>query len=254
MRTDGRLAGDATSVDLDAARGADFLAEGASLVERTNAAGVPLRLVGGVAIALHCDRLLQGRPHRDFGDLDAVTPAGSSRRLTAALVDCGYEPDTRFNAMQGEQRLIFEGPLGKLDVFVGLFQMCHRIDLSKRLELDSPTISVADLSITKLQIVELNEKDAVDTELLLREHELGEGHGDHIDTTRLAEVVRDDWGLWRTMTKTLATLKGRGEEIAADRAAALLDVLDDAPKSRGFKLRARVGERVRWYELPDEVG
>jgi Uncharacterised nucleotidyltransferase len=229
--------------------GAALMAEGQTVVARMDAAGLPLRLLGGVAIALHCG----GGAHRSFADLDTITTGKAARKVAAELAAAGYEPHVRFNAMHGDRRLAFDGPNGKLDVFVGRFEMCHRIDLDGRLTLESPTITATDLLLTKLQIVELNEKDVADAALLLRAHELGEGDGDHIDRVRMSAVTKDDWGLWRTMTGALTTIAGRAPNVAA-KAVALAAVLEAAPKGRAFKLRARVGERKRWYSLPDEVG
>jgi hypothetical protein len=231
---------------------AGLLAKSRELVDHAERAGVPLRLLGGVGIALHCPRILGGHPHRSFADVDAVTSPQMARRLASVVIELGYEPNTRFNAMHGDRRMMFTGPSGKLDVFVGRFEMCHRVDLSGRLGLEQQTLPATDLLITKLQIVELNEKDAVDAALLLREHSLGEGDGDHIDVLRLHEVVRDDWGLWRTMTKTLTALGDRVTGVAG-RSSEVARVLDQAPKGRAFRMRARIGEHKRWYELPEDV-
>jgi hypothetical protein len=121
------------------------------------------------------------------------------------------------------------------------------------LQLESPTLTVSDLLVTKLQVVELNAKDAEDAALLLRTHGLGRGHGDQVDLDYLAELVSDDWGLWRTLTHTLERLEELEPEVAVP-ARALRAVLDETPKGRRFRMRAKVGERKRWYELPDEVG
>src|SRR6202030_4206358 len=123
-----------------------------------------LRLLGGAAIILHSG----GRPHRELGDLDAATRRSDGRALAGALATVGYEAEPRFNALHGDRRLIFHGPHGKLDVFVEVFEMCQRIELGPRLPLDSPTLPVSDLLLTKLQVVELNAKDADDAALLLR--------------------------------------------------------------------------------------
>src|SRR5712692_1732460 len=205
-----------------------------------------LRLLGGAAIVLHTS----GAAHREIADLDSATRRSDTRRLAAALVGRGYEPEARFNALHGERRLIFYGPAGKLDVFVDSFEMCHRIELASRLDLDTPTLTVSDLLLTKLQVVELNAKDAHDAALLLREHELGSGAGDHLDVEYLARLVGDDWGLWRTISGTLQRVAEFEPEVAP-KARKPSDALDEAPKSRRFQLRARIGERKRWYELPD---
>ncbi|HVW46068.1 MAG TPA: hypothetical protein VHA76_03375 [Solirubrobacterales bacterium] len=227
--------------------------ESIALTDATAAAGIELSLLGGAAIFLHCPQSIAAGPYRELADLDAVTTRRSAGDLTAALEGRGYEPDARFNAMHGDRRMIFQGPRGKLDVFVDVFEMCHTIDLRDRVGVEARTLPVADLLATKLQIVELNEKDARDAAALLREHELGRGPGDHVDVDYLADLVGSDWGLWRTLTGTLASL-ARLEPDVADRAGELRDAFEAAPKSRGWKLRARVGERKRWYELPEEVG
>ncbi len=225
-----------------------LLDEGAALVRSTQQQGSTLRLLGGAAVIMHCS----GTPHREIGDLDGVTRRADVRQLTGVLQQRGYQPETRFNALHGDRRLIFHGSAGKLDIFVDTFDMCHKIELAGRLALDSPTIPVTDLLVTKLQVVELTEKDASDLAELLRHHALGSGPGDHFDVPYLEGLVADDWGLWRTLTGTLARLPELQPGVA-EQARALGQLFDDAPKGRRWRLRARLGDRKRWYELPDEV-
>jgi hypothetical protein len=225
-----------------------LLEEGGALVRSAQEGGATLRLLGGAAVILHCS----GTPHRDIGDLDAVTTRADVSRLTQVLQQRDYQPETRFNALHGDRRLIFHGSAGKLDIFVDTFDMCHRIELAGRLGLDSPTIPVTDLLLTKLQVVELTAKDAGDLAELLSHHALGSGPGDHFDVPYIESLVTDDWGLWRTLTGTLTRLAELHASVA-EQSRALRQLLDDAPKGRRFRLRARLGERKRWYELPDEV-
>jgi hypothetical protein len=225
-----------------------LVSEGVALVQSAQREGTTLRLLGGAAVVVHGS----GVPYREIGDLDAVTGRKDVKRLTALLAQRGYEAQTRFNALHGDRRLIFYGPAGKLDVFIERFEMCHRLELGPRLALDSPTIPVTDLLVTKLQVVELNEKDARDLAELLRHHPLGAGDGDHFDTEYLGALVGDDWGLWRTLTGTLDRLPALVPDVA-EQSAALRRALDDAPKGRRWRMRARVGERKRWYELPDDL-
>ncbi len=232
---------------------AALVAEGVALVGEMDTRGLTVRLLGGAGIVLHCERTLGGTPHREIADLDVLIPRAEARKVGAALATAGYEPEARFNALHGDRRMIFHGPAGKLDVFVGAFEMCHRLELNGRIALDKPTLTVSDLLLTKLQIVELNAKDAQDAALLLREHALGHGDGDQVDVDYLAGLVAGDWGLWRTTTGTLRRL-AELEPTVAPRAHELESVLTEVPKSRAFKMRARVGEHKRWYELPDEIG
>jgi hypothetical protein len=222
--------------------------EGLVLVDAMQQEGATLRLLGGAAVVIHCS----GTPHREIGDLDAVTRRADVKLVAKILEGRGYQAESRFNALHGDRRLIFHGSAGKLDIFVDTFDMCHKIDLTGRLALDTPTIPAADLLLTKLQVVELNDKDAQDLGQLLAHHELGNGPGDHIDVAYIAALVRDDWGLWRTVSGTLSRLPELQPEVA-DASRALRQLLDDAPKGRKFRLRATIGDRRRWYELPDEV-
>lgn len=228
-------------------------AEGVALVDDMAHRGLTLRLLGGAAVFEHCPRAVAGGPYRDLADLDAMTARRDVRALSAALAERGYEPEERFNAMHGDRRQIHHGPEGKLDLFVDSFEMCHVIDLRDRLGLEPRTLTVADLLLTKLQIVELNDKDALDARALLAEHELAEGPGDHVDVAYMSSVLASDWGLWRTVTGTLAKLARMHPDVSG-RAEQLLGVFESAPKTRSWRLRARIGERKRWYELPDEVG
>lgn len=225
---------------------------GRRLTAAAAAEGVVLRPIGGVGVLLHCPLALARGPHREFGDLDVAAPSQGSRRVGEVFEAEGYEPDRRFNAMQGDRRMIFHGDVGKVDVFIGAFEMCHRIEFSDRLSLEPETVTVSDLLLTKLQVVELNEKDVQDIALLLSEHPIAIGAGDHVDADYVGTVAGDDWGLWRTATGTLRTVAELRPDIA-QRATELVDALQAAPKTRRFRIRARVGERKRWYELPDEI-
>jgi hypothetical protein len=229
-----------------------LIEEGVGLARAGDSAGLRLRLLGGVGVVAHCPGVLGGRPHREIADIDVAVPRREARALAGFLEGRGYTSNKRFNALHGDTRMIFHGPQGKLDVFVGSFSMCHALELDSRLDLDSPALTATDLLLTKLQIVELNAKDAHDASVLLTEHPLQPGDGDHIDVAYVARLTSEDWGLWRTVTATLHRL-GELYPAVADRCRELRAAIDAAPKSRRFKLRARVGERVVWYELPEET-
>ena len=237
-----------------AARNRELLDEALRVIDRGREAGVEARLIGGLAILHHDPELRARGGWRAINDIDLMVPSGQHRLIARVLVEAGYSAEERFNALNGHRRMVFHGAEWDLDVLVGIFEMCHRIDMSERFALDYPTLPVTDLLLTKLQIVKLNAKDAGDTVDVISSHALGEGPGDHIDLARLRELVRDDWGLWRTITGTLETVSATGPpSLVAERVAALRAALDEAPKSARWKLRARVGDRVPWYVLPDEV-
>jgi hypothetical protein len=226
--------------------------EGMGLAQAADEAGLKLRLLGGVGVVAHCPKVLAGKPHREIADIDVAVTRRDARALTGFLEGRGYTAEKRFNALHGDTRMIFHGPAGKLDVFVGSFAMCHELELDTRLGLDAPALTATDLLLTKLQIVELNAKDAHDASVLLTEHPVQSGDGDHIDAAYISRLTGDDWGLWRTVTATLHRLSELYPAVT-DRCRQLSDAIEAAPKTRRFKLRARVGERVRWYELPEET-
>jgi len=242
----------------------DVVAEGRRLLGEAEGAGVPLRLLGGVAIRLRAPREPPPEFARSYGDLDFVTTRRARRDTPGFFRGQGYEPHTSFNALHGQDRLLFFDTENdrQVDVFVGAFSMCHRIPLDDRLELDPISIPLAELLLTKLQVIELNEKDVRDTLSMLLDHPVGEGDGDMLNAGQVARLCADDWGLWRTITQNLTVCCGyagtfelppEARSLAEERLDALLGRIEAEPKSRAWRLRARIGDRKRWYELPEEV-
>jgi hypothetical protein len=220
---------------------------------------VPLRLLGGVAVRIRSTALPPGLT-REYKDLDFATTrkgGGDTQKLLRRL---GYEGHVGFNAMNGKERLLFfdDAHGRQVDVFVSSFRMCHEIPLEKRLEVDASTVPLAELLLTKLQIIELNEKDVRDTVAMLHAHDVTDDDSG-LNAGRVAELCGDDWGLWRTITRNLESVGQHlgGYDVphapVAERLARLQERIEAAEKSRGWRLRAKVGERKRWYELPEEV-
>jgi hypothetical protein len=242
---------------------ADIVAEGRRLLDIAVEKDVPLRLLGGVAVRLKAPELPAALA-REYKDIDfAVTKkgAGGADRL---LRDAGYQPHVSFNAMHARERgLYFDEQNGRqVDLFIDSFRMCHEIPLGDRLAVEAGTVPLAELMLTKLQIIEVNEKDIRDTLLLLHGHPIADQDDGAVNGARIAGLCASDWGLWRTITANLERCRGHvgdyelgaedSERIAA-RLDELLERIEAAPKSRGWRLRAKVGERKRWYDLPEEV-
>jgi len=241
---------------------ADVVAEGKRLLSRAQERGVALRLLGGVAIYLRAPGQLPSAFARTYQDLDFVTTKKNAREAAGFFRDEGYEPHVAFNALHGQERLLFfdVGHDRQVDVFIGAFAMSHRIPLDERLDRDPVSIPLAELLLTKLQIAELNEKDVRDALALLHDHPVGDTDGDTVNARRVAELCAGDWGLWRTITGNLDTccalapgydVPNRAE--VESRVRELLDRIEAEPKTRSWKLRAKIGDRKRWYELPEEV-
>jgi hypothetical protein len=215
--------------------------------------GGQARLLGGIAVEL----LAGPRPpalRRPIEDVDIVCRRGDREPAEAALAGLGLSPDREVNALHGSERQVWWcGEDGShLDLFLGSFRMCHELDFEDRLQSPGATLEVEDLLLTKLQIVELNEKDVFDLATLI-------GHGE-LSGERIAAVCAADWGLTTTVSDNLGPL---GAMVAAidpglgavvdRRSSTLLRAIEAAPKTRRWRLRAKVGRKVRWYTLPDEV-
>jgi hypothetical protein len=241
----------------------DVLSEAGRLARAATERRVPLRLLGGAAIRLRAKDDLPTCFERSYGDIDFVTGKGGSKKVGDFFREAGYAPNVRFNALNSKERLLFldEQNDRQIDVFVGAFRMSHEVPLEGRIEVDDLTIPLAELLLTKLQVYELNEKDVRDTLALLRDHDVGDSDGETINGARVADLCANDWGLWRTITANLDTCRSHADryELGAQdreriesRASDLLERIEAAPKSRAWRLRAKIGERKRWYEVPEE--
>jgi hypothetical protein len=235
---------------------------GTEVVERASADGLSVRIIGGVAVCMHSPIAQDGPLARDYEDLDLMVEKKARSGLDRVLGDLGWEPDRRFNAVNGTERRIYYHPAGpKIDVFVGSFKMCHEVPMDGRLDVDAPTAPLAELVLTKAQVVELTAKDVNDLVALLVEHDLGEDDRDVINRPRIGQVCARDWGLWRTVTGTLDKITTASADLPLTpdqrqrldtRVAGLQEAIDAAPKSSKWKMRNRVGDRVTWYEVPED--
>jgi hypothetical protein len=260
----------------------DTAEEGVRLARAAHDAALPLRLFGGVAIWYRCSSARERGLRRTYADIDFVTVGRSTRAVSRFLESQGYEPDRLFNSLHSASRMTFKHPVHRrpIDVIVDQFQMCHTIDLregfrrhpashpqagegNERAEQgEDLTVPLTDLLLMKLQVVQLNDKDVRDALAILADHPVDQDGPDVIDVGRIRELTSNDWGFEHTIRKTLDHLRGAVINYGLSEAAvatlsgridALVAALDSAPKSLRWKLRAQVGERVRWYELPEEA-
>jgi hypothetical protein len=248
---------------------ADPLAEALRLIALAEGQGRMLRLMGGLAFHARAPewRALVERERRD---IDLVTTSRDRKSVAELLVANGYLPDRQYNALYGHKQLYFVDPArGRpVDVLVDSLQMCHSLPFTDRLALDAPTLPLADLLLSKLQIVKINRKDLLDALILVAEHPLTQDDRG-INVPRIAALTSTDWGWWRTVTGNLDRLLAflEGEILPSDldvgrpnryqpaaQVTALGVAIDAAPKSARWRLRARIGDRVVWYDEPEEVG
>jgi hypothetical protein len=252
-----------------------FLDEAKRIVEEGEKQGLILRVLGGVAIRLHTlDYVEMGRRlgrlgsgEQEFTDLDFMSYFKQRREIEGLLTGLGYGKRKATLSSAASRREIYFHPQGWffLDIFFDkLLVANHPLDFRGRLELDSPTISVTDLLLEKLQIVGFSEKDLKDTLVLLMAHEIGErDEREMINARYIAKLLAGDWGFWYTVTTNLRNIKTLLPEMeamteqeakqVASRIDELMARIDEESKSLKWKLRAPIGTKMTWYE-PVETG
>ncbi|MDG6898551.1 MAG: hypothetical protein JRN24_02305 [Nitrososphaerota archaeon] len=241
---------------------ANPLDEAKRIFEESSRRQAVLRLLGGVAVRMRCPSAVRDGLRRKYLDLDFVGLSKQSSAIKKLFEENGYEPRTRFNAMMGGKRLIFNDLVNerRTDIFLDVFEMSHKFDFRERLKLDSYTLPLADLLATKLQVVQISDKDFRDIVALFADHEVGSGEGEVINGNYIAALCSKDWGIYKTFTINLSKVQSAAEgycldastlEAVKSRARELAEMIEASPKSLGWRLRARVGERVPWYELPE---
>ena len=243
----------------------EIRAEAERLSSEAAEAGLGMRLMGGLAVWLVAPSVRLPPFAREYGDLDFAVRKRDARAVSPFLAEQGYVPERLFNSIHGAQRLNFGHPDGRwtIDVVVDELRMSHLIDLRGRLEPGRPTIDLADLLLTKLQVWEINAKDLGDITCLLADRPLADDASDPgaIDTSRILALTGADWGLCHTLERNLRTvaefaLEHRPSDATLDpvvQAEALLAAIAGGRKSLAWRVRGRIGERVRWYETPEEV-
>ncbi|CAA7600621.1 Hypothetical protein DEACI_1274 [Acididesulfobacillus acetoxydans] len=227
--------------------------------------GILLRLIGGLAVRVHSESSLLPALARNYKDLDFATQAGNVPRLTNLLKELGYVPDKAFNALNmGRRQLFYETESNRqLDLFVDTFEMCHTIPLHDRLKVEKMTIPLAELFLSKIQIIQLNEKDVKDLFALLLDHKIAAGDKEVINRDIIAERTAKDWGFFHTIELNLAKLRllinnyelgeKDGEKILLA-IEAILEVMNRSKKGLNWQMRSKIGEKLMWYKLPEEVG
>ena len=245
----------------------DAFPESVDVVRQANAQGIPLKLIGGQAVRVLCPLF----PHRarNDQDMDFASVSTKKREVMDFLFAKGFVGDRRFNLLHGDRQMYFTTADGKtsIDVVMDKLNMCHVLVFKDRIDRMPDTIDLADLLLSKLQIIELNRKDVHDVLHLLSAFPVQEGDvPGTIGMGRIGEVVGEDWGWWRTVTMNLDKIAGFADDEHRDlvpearkfepaaQARALGEFCKACPKTMKWKLRSKVGDRVQWYQLPEEVG
>ena len=238
---------------------ADIIEEARRVTAAAQEEGVALKLTGGLGIYCHAPSARGAPLRREYQDLDFVSLSPHRAAVQAFLARMGYEPDTPFNTLQGRQRLRYWDPAHhrQVDIFLDQIRMCHTIDLRRRFHLPEGVLTPADLLLTKMQIVELNLKDLTDVVALLLDHPVGGEDGEEINATYIAGLLAQDWGFYRTWRLNLDRVQGVLDQFTIPthdvraRLTVLWQRIEAHPKPLRWRLRAHIGDRLPWYELPE---
>ena len=271
-----------------------FVREAQQTVDEAKGKGIILRILGGLGIAIHCQehkefakglsRIGTGAIEgQEYSDIDYVAYRSQREKIKEFFDKLGYAKRRATLSTAASERQLYYHPKGwfYVDVFFDkLLVANHPIDFRGRLEIDYPTISVTDMLLEKIQMWEaFSVKDLKDCLLLLKAHSVKEG-GDKesIDASRIGKMLAQNWGFWYTATRNLNNLKkftsemdmlgaeaGIDPELIAKedreeiigKVEAILERIEKEPKPFGWRMRAKVGTKKRWYEpveRPDTVG
>jgi hypothetical protein len=237
------------------------------ILKACDKSGILLRVIGSLAFQIHCPKFgyLQAAMGRAYTDIDFAGYNRQLKEIRGLMTELGYRENREvFIVSQGE-RSIFDRPeIGiHVDVFYDKLAFSHVINWNGRLEVDNPSIPLAELLLEKMQIVKINEKDVIDTFMLLLEHPLGDQDLETINIQLIAGLCSTDWRLWRTVTFNLEKVRqlSKGYTQFSDEQKAHIENqintamsrIEQEQKSLAWRLRARVGDRVKWYKDVDEV-
>jgi hypothetical protein len=241
----------------------DIVKEAERIIDTAEKNQITLRLFGGMAVRFHSPSATHRELARKYADIDFMGLKKQARGMKKLFVDLGYTPRDIFNALHGDARLIFNDleNARRVDIFLDVFEMCHKFDFRNRLLVDKYTISLADLLATKLQVVEITEREYRDIISLLSDHEISDSDApETINGKYIAKLCSEEWGIYKTFSINLGNilaaldqyhLDSEAEKTVRNRVQDLRSRMEDEPKSMAWKLRARVGEKVQWYELPE---
>ena len=236
----------------------EFIDNAVKIVEEARKRDIVLRIIGAIALKLHCPK------HkyiitRELSDIDLVGYSKQKSKHEKLLAELGFQKRPQSLVTAYSARDIYFDPEGGLivDIFLDELRMCHTVNFRGRLELDYPTISLADILLSKMQIVELTEKDVHDMFILLREHDIGDNEYETINCNYITDILSKDWGFYHTVTTNLKKVKNLlseykelTEEDRNDISAKIdkiLDAIEKKPKSFRWKARAKIGTAKKWY-------
>jgi hypothetical protein len=237
----------------------EFLDAAKQIIVKGEKEGVPLRLLGGLAFKARCYSAGDPRFARSNKDIDLYGLRQHCKSIMKIMETLGYKPREVFNSLSLGKRLIYydRDHKRRVDIFLDEFEMCHKFNFKDRISMSELTLPMTDLVMTKLQVVEMTEKEYKDLMAAFKDFDVTNDQGG-INADRIADVCSKDWGIYRTFTRSLERVKDAAlsldeadTDLIVARISKLAEAIEQRPKNLAWKLRAAVGERARWYELPE---
>jgi hypothetical protein len=245
-----------------------MIAEGKRIIVRAKESSLHLRLLGAIAFQIQCPKFsfLTGKLNRVLTDLDFAGYSKEAEKIAKVMRELGYADQPEITTLFGHRRMIWDHASNGLhiDLFFDKLEMNHDIPFENRLDIEEMTIPLADMLLEKMQIVQINEKDVIDTIMLLREHKIANGSPQGaIDADYISKLLSNDWGFYYTVTTNLGKIKGRLDDFTeltdedrrdvSGKIDNLLDKIERQPKGFSWKMRSRVGPKSKWYREVEEV-
>jgi hypothetical protein len=241
-----------------------YLEEARRLTDEAQKQGIVLRVMGPIALHFyfpeHVDlyRRMERLGERVFTDIDYAAYSKHRGKIVPFFEKQHYEIERRSAMLSGGERHIFFSPvIPMIDVFYDRLNYNHPIDYRGRLEIHPHCVSLTDLLLQKLQIVQINDKDLKDGMLLLLAAKVGESDTGMMNAKYVAKLMADDWGFYYTSTTNLGKVKAAAEGVKAltteqrtvigQKADQLLEAIEKAPKSGKWKSREKIGTKKPWY-------
>lgn len=242
----------------------EYLQEAKRLTNEAQQQGIVLRVMGPIALHFYFPeyvelyRRMERLGERVFTDIDYAAYGKHRNKVVPFFESNHYDLEKRAAMISGGGRhIFFSNRIPMIDVFYDKLNYNHPIDYRNRLDIHPYCVSLTDLLLQKLQIVQINDKDLKDAMLLLLAGKIGEDDHDLINVKYVAKLMANDWGFYYTSTMNLSKVKtavesvrvltGENCAIICAQADLLLKYIEGTPKSFGWKMRANTGTKKIWY-------
>lgn len=239
--------------------------EARRLIQSAAELRLTLRALGTIAVHWHCHNLHPWvRIPAQYLTLEFCGLEREAGPLLSRLPLLGYQPNQRFNTFYGNRRLTFDGRAAefRVQIFLDVFEMYHRLNVTRYLRDEPYSLSPTLLFLTRLQTVDITEDQLRELSALCLDHELQSAGGvaDKIDLAFIRDLCADDWGWFKTTQLNLTKLNSHAVTWldSAERwklkewIQQLSQSIEQAPKSLRWRARARLGESTRWYQIPEQ--